>query len=145
MDYNASLRLFLDGVKKDFPFDAAAVRILDPLDYISFAAHNDLSASFIEDEGLISINDCVCGRVIQLDPKNGLPYFTWRGSFWSNSLSEDVAWGLKNIGINPRGRCLREGYKTLLITPIRTGNVRGEFIPGLQKRKSAYGKGCESY
>lgn len=125
MESDKDLRLFIDKTKEDFCFDALAVRVLDPLNYIPFAVHNGLSTSFVEDESLISITDCVCGKVAGLDTQGKCPFFTEQGSFWCNSLKEEVAEELKKIGINPRGRCLVEGYKTLLIAPISRGNGVG--------------------
>jgi len=133
-DYNNKLNLFLEKTKKDFSFDAVAVRIIDPLFYMPFAAHNGLSASFVEEESLISITECICGKIARLDTPRELSYFTGRGSFWSNHLKEEVVEKLVKSGIELRGRCVREGYKTLLISPMMTGNgVRGNLFLASQK------------
>ncbi len=125
MNHNESLKIFLNNVRKTIPFDAMAIRVLDPMGGIPYAVHNGLTDSFIEDEELITIHDCLCGRVTRLDSQNGSPFFTEQGSFWCNSLNDAVISELKRSGIEPRGRCVKEGYKTLLIVPINTGNGGG--------------------
>ncbi len=123
MSYQEELAAFLEKVKKDFSFDSSAARVLDPLGYIPYVAYMGLTPSFVEDEEIITINECICGKVTRLDvQKNNTHFFTKWGSFWSNYMGEGVAEELKKIGVEPRGRCLREGYKTLLVIPVHAGN-----------------------
>jgi len=123
MKYQKELAAFLEKAGRDFSFDALAVRVLDPLGYMPYAAHKGLSPSFIEDEELIAIDECICGKVPRLDAqRTDTPFFTKRGSFWNNYLEEGVTEGLKKIGIEYRGRCLEEGYRTVLIIPVNADN-----------------------
>lgn len=121
MGLNGSLELFLKNTKKDFSFDAVAVRIVDPLGYMPFAVYNGLSADFIEDESFVVSNDCACGRVIQSATQPELPFYTERGSFWTNSLSK-LSDKTKELKIKCNDRCRKEGFETLLVSPIKTNS-----------------------
>ena len=136
MDYQERLQGFLKKAKADFSFDSIAVRVLDPLGYIPYVAYDGLTSSFIEDEEILTTNDCVCGKVARLDALDNSPFFTKGGSFWSNYLKEDDIEELKKSGIEHRGRCLQEGYKTHLITPVKTGNGGGGVLYFASKKEN---------
>jgi GAF domain-containing protein len=66
--------------------------------------------------------DCMCGNVIKgrFDPKR--PYFTERGSFWTNSttqLLDDVS--EDGLG-RTRNMCHHSGYESVALIPLRVGD-----------------------
>ncbi len=133
MGFNKRLKFFLDQTKKDFDFDAVAVRIVDPLGYMPFAVSKGLTVDFIEDENLISSSDCACGKVIQSETQPDLSFYTDRGSFWTRSLTE-LSRETEKSGIKYSDRCRKEGFETLLIAPIKTENkVKGSLFLASQK------------
>jgi hypothetical protein len=121
LDFNKSLRLFLDQIKEEVAFDVAAVRIVDPLGYIPFVVHDGLADAFFDDECLITPDDCMCGRIIRSDTQADLPFYTEYGSFWTNSLT-DLIVRFKKLKGEGRGRCPQEGFETVLIAPIKANN-----------------------
>ncbi|MGB9879783.1 MAG: GAF domain-containing SpoIIE family protein phosphatase, partial [Anaerolineae bacterium] len=86
------------------------------------------SPSFVRDEVLIPTQECICGRVAAGTVDLTLPFFTPNGSF---------LWGsLRTIADSPpaeqlgdlRGRCLKEGYESLAVIPVK---ARGKPIGSL--------------
>ncbi|MBX7258464.1 MAG: PAS domain S-box protein [Candidatus Hydrogenedentes bacterium] len=68
------------------------------------------------------ILDCMCGNVIQgrFDPSK--PFFTEKGSFWTNSTSELLASTTEDdLQARTRNRCNGEGYESVALIPLRYG------------------------
>ena len=64
----------------------------------------------------------LCGTVIQgrTDPRR--PYFSSYGSFWTNSTSELLAKAeAEELPLCNRGRCIDEGFESLALIPLRSG------------------------
>jgi len=69
--------------------------------------------------------DCMCGNVISghFDPAQ--PFFTNRGSFWTNSSTELLALTAKaDRQIRTRNRCQGEGYESVALIPLVSGAER---------------------
>ncbi len=123
MDYEAELKNLLNKIRKECAFNALAVRALDPVGYIPYAAHQGLSPDFVDDECFLGLkDDCICARIIRREVPKGSSLFTETGSFWCNFLCDKTVNELERLGMSPRGRCLQEGYKTLLVVPISNCN-----------------------
>lgn len=63
--------------------------------------------------------ECMCGNVLQrrVDPLQ--PFFTNRGSFWTNSTSELLARTTEQERMGPtRNRCQGEGYESVALIPL---------------------------
>jgi PAS domain S-box-containing protein len=89
------------------------------------------------------IMECMCGNVIQgrFDPSK--PFFSARGSFWTNSTTELLATTTeKDRQSRTRDRCNGEGYESVALIPLRAGGrtlgllqlndrEKGRFSPGL--------------
>jgi PAS domain S-box-containing protein len=78
----------------------------------------------------VPVLECMCGIVISghIDPSR--PYFTPGGSFWTSSTAELLA--ASNDADPParmRNRCLREGFQSIALIPLRH---RGERLGLLQ-------------
>ena len=72
-----------------------------------------------EDGGMIL--ECLCGLVLTGRTDVAQPCFTEGGSFWSNDLARETAGRDEVAGTSVRGRCLKEGYKSLALIPLRSG------------------------
>ncbi len=98
-----------------------------PLEHIQ--AENWLCA-FDEKGGLLRggngnpLLECICGCVILGRFDSHKPFFTSHGSFWTNSTSKLLpATTEKDLGVvSLRGRCLREGYESLALIPLKSGD-----------------------
>ncbi|NTV29601.1 MAG: PAS domain S-box protein [Candidatus Omnitrophica bacterium] len=68
--------------------------------------------------------ECMCGNILsgRFDPAR--PFFTKRGSFWTNSTTELLAGatGAERNDLLVRKRCNREGYESVALIPLRTGD-----------------------
>ncbi|HEX9081524.1 MAG TPA: PAS domain-containing protein, partial [Holophagaceae bacterium] len=65
---------------------------------------------------------CMCGNVLcgRCDPTR--PFFTARGSFWSNSTTALLASTSEaDRGVRTRNRCNGEGYESVALVPLRCG------------------------
>lgn len=87
------------------------------------------------DQDVSACFDCMCGTVISGKVPRDLPWFTERGSFWTNDADQLIAGVaatcLPNGG---RNRCLREGYQSLVLVPLRISHeIHGLFQFASQK------------
>ncbi len=67
--------------------------------------------------------ECMCGNVLRgrFDPSK--PFFTRRGSFWTNSTTELLASTSEaDRQARTRNRCNGEGYESVALIPLRTGD-----------------------
>ena len=71
--------------------------------------------------------ECICGRVLSGDTDSSRPFFTEEGSFWYNdadTLLRDFGEELR--GSRMRNRCLKEGYLSLALIPLKAnGEIYG--------------------
>jgi len=68
--------------------------------------------------------ECMCGNVIRgrFDPSK--PFFTARGSFWTNNTTKLLATTSEEDRMaRTRNRCNGEGYESVTVIAIRLGNV----------------------
>ena len=116
-------------------FETVGLRLKDGDDYPFFETRG-MSEQFIRLENSLCPGDhsgnpgagesggepleCVCGAVIEGKIEYSKPYFTEFGSFWSNCngrLLDEYPELRKVI----RGNCVREGYESSAIIPLRLG------------------------
>ena len=64
---------------------------------------------------------CLCGSVIGGGPAGPSPFFTDRGSLWTNTASALFSTARADIA-SLRGRCVREGYESIALVPLRSGD-----------------------
>jgi PAS domain S-box-containing protein len=67
--------------------------------------------------------ECMCGNIVcgRTDPT--LPFFTEGGSFWSNGTTELLAsTSEKDRQARTRNRCNSEGYESVALIPLRSGD-----------------------
>lgn len=87
--------------------------------------------------------ECMCGNVIQGRFDASKPFFSEKGSFWTNSSTELLATTTEDERQSrTRNRCNREGYESVALIPLRIGEStlglvqlndrkRGRFTPQL--------------
>ena len=67
--------------------------------------------------------ECMCGNILcrRFDPDK--PFFTSRGSFWSNNTTLLLATSTEvDRQARTRNRCNSEGYESVALIPLRVGN-----------------------
>lgn len=101
--------------------DAVGIRFMDELGNIPYRAHTGFSESFLAKESPLCIrNDkCACIEITtgEYDPYS--PLYTVSGSFFTDELQ---SLGLLRDGMKTgrfRGECVKLGYETLALVPIR--------------------------
>ncbi|MFW5792722.1 MAG: PAS domain S-box protein [Bacteroidota bacterium] len=136
LDLQDSLDEIIKSIKKAFDFDAVGIRLKKDKDYPYFV-HEGFSEEHIIKENNLILKDeegkalldeqgkikleCTCGMVIagKTDPNNSL--FTKRGSFWINNSEPLLELSpAEDPRLNPRNRCIYEGYKSISLIPIKT-------------------------
>ena len=81
-----------------------------------------LDRETLRDEQGQAVLECMCGQVLcgRTDP--ALPFYTEGGSFWTNSTTEWLASTREQDRPSRlRDRCLREGFESVALIPLRTG------------------------
>jgi signal transduction histidine kinase/ActR/RegA family two-component response regulator len=64
---------------------------------------------------------CLCGYLARGEIDATLPCFTQRGSFWTNNYMETVATTAGLDAIMTRKTCIRDGYASIAMIPLRSG------------------------
>jgi len=149
-EFLSSLASFL---KERFGCEAVGIRYRSGADYPYFEARG-FSEEFAQAEmSLCSAErgarveeggngeplcECTCGAVIagRCDPS--LPFFTSRGTFWTNGASELLAANEPIRNIATRGRCIREGYESIALVPLRFGDTTFGLLQLNDRRKEMF-------
>ena len=101
---------------------AVGIRIIDTNENIPYSAYTGFSREFWESENWLSVNhdQCTCIRVIKEGPDTGdLPYMTRYGSFYLNDNPEFMKSLTQEERARFRDGCLRAGFRSLSVVPIR--------------------------
>jgi hypothetical protein len=88
----------------------------------SICAKDD-EGNYILDENGSPFLECICGDVLKgrFDPK--LPYFTEKGSFWTNSTTRLLDTPTENDRLDQtRNMCYESGYESVALIPMRADN-----------------------
>ncbi|MCP4760769.1 MAG: GAF domain-containing protein [archaeon] len=145
-DLTASLKLIMIKIQELANIDSISIRLKDGEDY-PYYVYNGFDVSFIihenslcskdkngntlyESDGKTPLLDCMCGNIIKGRTDPSFPFFTVKGSFWSNHTTEL----LKNTTeedrqSNTRNFCNSSGYESVALIPIKS---RGEIIGLIQ-------------
>jgi PAS domain S-box-containing protein len=134
--------------------DAVGVRLQEGPDYPYFETHG-FTADFIRSENSLCardkggavlrddrgdpVLDCMCGNVIRrrFDPTQ--PFFTPRGSFWSNGTSRTLAESTDEDRLtHTRNRCNGDGYESVLLIALRAGDEPLGLLQMNALREDAY-------
>jgi len=107
----------------DFPYYIANGFPLHFLEAEKFLCARDDANNIIRDSQGNPYLECMCGNVIcgRTDPL--LPFFTEGGSFWTNCTTKLLASALEENGkVRMRNRCSSEGYESVALIPLRSGD-----------------------
>jgi len=117
--------------------EAVGIRLKDGVDFPYFETRGfekdfvlaesrlcarDQAGELIRDGAGNPVLECMCGNVVcgRFDP--ALPFFTPKGSFWTNSTTELLAGtDEKDRQSRTRNRCNGEGYESVALIPLRSG------------------------
>lgn len=129
-------RRLLHIIREETGVEAVGIRVSDGIDYPYYEYHG-FSEAFVQAESSLCLPGetcplqagrersrlvCLCGRVIQGEADPGLPFFTEGGSFWTNRASELLGGEAFAPQGELRGRCLTEGYESLALIPLVSGD-----------------------
>jgi PAS domain S-box-containing protein len=141
----------LSFLQERFGFDAIGIRFRRGDDYPYFET-SGFPREFLEGEtSLCSGNggagslegdrrepmyECACGAVIagKCDPSRS--FFTEYGTFWTNCASELMAGAGKTV--ITRGRCVRQGYESIALVPLRVGDITFGLLQFNERRKGVF-------
>jgi PAS domain S-box-containing protein len=146
-------RRILQAIKRDTGIEAVGIRLRRGNDY-PYAVSDGFSDGFLDTEnsiverkpdgefclneqGNVSL-DCTCGLVVSGQTDSANPLFTPGGSAWTNDARPYLKVAAdKDPRLNPRNRCIHDGYQSVALVPIRVGD---EIIGLLQLNDRR--KGC---
>ena len=153
-DFHDLIQSILAILKTRTGFDAVGIRLQDGNDF-PYIAESGFSNDFLltenslmqrgEDGGLCHDEDgnikleCTCGLVIsgKTDPSNSL--FTKGGSFWINDTSFLLDLSADHDPrLNPRNKCIYQGYASLALVPIRTKDQIVGLMQFNNRRKNSF-------
>jgi signal transduction histidine kinase/GAF domain-containing protein len=149
------IREILTLIKEATAFSAVGIRLRDGDDFPYFETKG-FSEEFVKAENYLCfrnknggkiydkrnnpILECMCGNVLSGRTDPALPFFTERGSFWTNSTTRLLAsTAPKDRQGRTRNRCNKAGYESVALIPLC---CRGEIIGLLQFND--YREGCLS-
>ena len=83
--------------------------------------------------------ECLCGKVIRGQIETPKPFYTARGSFWSNSTTDLMAGAREgDLPSSTRHRCDRAGYESVALFPIYAGDERLGLLQLNDRRKGRF-------
>lgn len=98
---------------------------------------NDINGQIIRDELGNPVLECMCGNIINGRFNPMMPFFTDKGSFWTNSTTELLKSTNESDRLTrTRNRCNGEGYESIALIPLRT---HGENLGLIQLNDSRKG------
>jgi PAS domain S-box-containing protein len=134
----AAIRRIVDAVRTSTGLDAVGIRMEDGEDF-PYASQQGFSADFLLTENSVLERDagggvcrdchgeicleCTCGLVLAGKALPSNPLFTPGGSFWTNdSLALLDLQPAQDPRYHPRNECIRHGYASFALVPIRAKN-----------------------
>jgi response regulator RpfG family c-di-GMP phosphodiesterase len=130
-----TIRDILQLVKKGTGFEAVGIRLKEgndfpyyttngfPNDFVLAESHlcaYDEEGKIICDKQGLPVLECMCGNIIRGRADASLPFFTTRGSYWTNSTTELLASTTEeDRQSRTRNRCNGEGYESVALIPLQ--------------------------
>ncbi|NQT87279.1 PAS domain-containing protein, partial [bacterium] len=127
----------LQDIRDTVGVEAVAIRLHEGSDYPYFLTRGftnefveaeERLCTYASDGAALTDDDgrpilaCMCGSVLQGRVDPALPFFTAAGSFWSNNTTELLATTTEaERQTNTRNRCNGEGYESVALIPLRSG------------------------
>ena len=141
VDLKPTLITVIGHIKKLVGAEAVAIRLHDNGDYPyyvykgfprsfirqenSLCSKDDQDARIASPDGNGYLLDCMCGNILRGRFEPQLPFFTRRGSFWSNHTSALLAGTTENERqAHTRNYCNACGYESVALIPVRVQNER---------------------
>jgi hypothetical protein len=135
-----ALRQVITGILKEIAdiskCQSIAIRLQKDGDYPYYAhagfpdffilKENSLCAKDDEGNPIIDSNgnpllECMCGNVLKGRVDPSLPYFTDKGSFWTNSTTQLLKSATeKDLQSRTRNMCHYSGYESVALIPVRS-------------------------
>ena len=85
-------------------------------------SYDEHGRSILGEDG-IPVLDCMCGNIIRGRTDPAKPFFTPRGSFWTNSTSQLLASTTnEDRESRTRNRCNGEGYESVALIALKVGD-----------------------
>jgi|GEM_PF-1829545 len=99
----------------------------------------DANNEAIRDSDGSVILECMCGNVLSGRIDSSKPFFTSHGSFWSNCTSDLLASTTDDDRqTRTRNRCNGEGYESVALIPLRSGENTAGLMQFNDKRKGLF-------
>jgi len=128
----------LFAVRRSMGFEAVGIRMQEGDDFPYYETKGfteefvlverrlcayDEEGKIMRDEQGKAVLECMCGNVIRGRTDGKLPFFTEAGSFWTNSTTDLLASTTEeDRQARTRNRCNAEGYESVALIPLRTGD-----------------------
>jgi PAS domain S-box-containing protein len=137
-EWQQLIKDILTKIKEFTDFEAIGIRLKERDDY-PYIETNGFPEYFVEMENYLCARDldgkivyntegspllaCMCGNIISHRTDPALPFFTKGGSFWSNNTTELLAITTEKDRQAPtRNCCNREGYESVALIPLQSGD-----------------------
>jgi len=122
----ASRKDYIEGavklIKNWSKCQCVGIKILDEEGKISYESHIGFDSEFLRSENCLSIetDHCVCIRVIKGEPESAeKPFMSESGSFCCNDSQAFLKKLTREDETKFRGVCIKSGFQTLAVIPIR--------------------------
>ncbi|CAJ35461.1 PAS domain S-box protein [Methanocella arvoryzae] len=104
----------------------------------NYLCSRDINRPILFEDGE-PIYECLCGSVIKNRGDPSKPYFTARGSFWTNSTTELLAClGVAERRMLSRNRCNRSGYESMALIPLCFSDERMGLLQLNDRKKGRF-------
>ena len=141
-DLSGNLHDLLNEIVTALDLTGAAIRLADGDDF-TFREQVGLPEAFVQQErSLLSPGSagegclaCMCGRILEARCLTGRPYYTSGGSFWTADLKGLLAEASdEEREMFTRGTCLREGFASMALVPLRSGDEVAGLLQFVDRR-----------
>ena len=107
----------------DFPYFETRGFPADFVEAERYLCERDIGGELVRDESFSPVLQCMCGTVLRGRVDSGLPFFTPKGSFFTNSTTELLATtSEQDRQGRTRNRCNREGYESVALIPLQSSD-----------------------
>ncbi len=137
VELRESILQVIEKIREFSGLDAVAIRLKKGADFPYYQT-DGFSRRFVEQESSLCASDeegmllrdekgnpvleCMCGRVIHGETNPRQPFFTAKGSFWTNSTTDLLATTTEEERqARTRNRCHADGYESVALIPLRNG------------------------
>jgi len=150
------MRDFLGFIKEFSDLDAAGIRLSNGIDYPYFETAGfseehlslensicpkDEKGEYLRDSKGKPLLECLCGLIIKCSGHRRLPLLTGGGSFWTNSTSNFIkSASNEEQKLISRGRCIRDGYESLALIPLKTSRGTIGLLQLNRRRPNTFNK-----